>query len=266
MSEKQVDWQRTQKALGQIARRRNVTEVKLMSVVQILPDVVRNCGAFSQSRVSVLKIGAALLSERGRVLVPVCPDYTHVDGRYTFQGLNGGVSLLAERHISFLEQLKHLLGDVAVVFLIADHEADDKELCRATRTSASEFRQLVMSSQQATAERVKAHGWGVELMTTVIHDLVEREQQISAWLAGNPAFNQRIVSETIARRAMYSRINPALSSTEQVARTIKTAAQYIALGEYAALHGYLICNHTTTNLSWYLQTQAAVLHNPITVY
>jgi len=108
--------------------------------------------------------------------------------------------------------------------------------------------------------------WQVQLMTEAIPNLVEKELLISEQIRNDKKLSQRIITEMHSRAEMYRKIRYSLTTQEMVQRTIRTAAQYVAFGEYADQQGYLICNHTTTNLSWYLQTQAVFLHNPTSIY
>ncbi len=103
-------------------------------------------------------------------------------------------------------------------------------------------------------------------MTKAIPDLTKREQSTALVLSANPSFKNRLKSETLQRVEMYQKIRRGMSLLEMEQRTVHTAAQYVVMGQYAGEHRLLICNHATTNLGWYLQTEAGVLHNPVTVY
>jgi hypothetical protein len=198
--------------------------------------------------------------------VPCCPDYSHDGNRYTFQGLQGGISLLAEKHISFLRDISTLLPGTEITFLYADHEADDAELLRVTGKTKDEFTSLVRSSIVATEQRISSYGWTSCAMTDFMPDLVAEEERCYRWIAENPNFTQRIFSETVSRADMYLKISRTLTSSEMRERTMRTAAQYVAVGRFAAMRGCMISNHTTVNLAWYLQTDAAILHNPVCIY
>ena len=148
---------------------------------------------------------------------------------------------------------------------MADHEADDPALVRTVRKSREEFLKLLNGSIEKTREAVAPMGWRVEAMTKVILSLVEEEERVYQEIRANPAYKARMVSDTIKRMGMYVKYGN-LSPEEMQERTARTSAQYVVLGRHAANHGFMICNHTTTNLSWYLQTEAAVLHNPVEIY
>lgn len=257
-----IDWGRVRKALRQAAR---LTE-QVDELIPVLSSLVERCGEPSRTSKMVIRIGKALLDPNCSIIAPCCPDYTHRDGRYTFRGLNGGISLLAELHIGFLRDIQAVVPGVRIKLLYADHEADNPELCTATGKTKDEFDSLVKNSVLETRRFVAPLGWEVSPMTEIIPTLVDDEKEIVQWLATNESFRTRLKSEASGRSDMYFRIKLTWTWEEMLERTIQTAAQYVALGRYAAKNNQLVCNHTTTNLSWYLQTGAGVLHNPVSVY
>lgn len=266
MKTEELDWKRIMKCVSQDARRVGKNNVDLVLIEATLRQLVNICGAFSQNRRVLQRIGRCLLGDEVKIIAPVCPDYSHEGGKYTFKSLSGGVSLLAQRHITFLKEVADIIPHAEVTLLVADHEADDPELCRVVGKSRDEFTQLVMKSVIATQEVVKPLGWQVRAMTDLIPDLVPREKVMAESISSRKEFTDRIKSDTYYRADMYRAINRSLSLEEMNQRTIVTASQYMALGSWASEHMYIVCNHTTTNLTWYLQAETGVLHNPIAVY
>jgi len=258
----QTNWKRVRAALRQAAESEEQVELLLPT----LRSLVDACGEPSRTSKMVIRVGKALLNPHCSIIAPCCPDYTHSDGQYNFRGLNGGVSLLAELHIKFLLKIQEFVPKAKIRLLYADHEADNPELRFATGKTKEEFDSLVESSISETRCSVAPFGWEVMKMTEVIPTLVDDEKEIAQWLAETDSFRHQFSSETMGRSDMYLRIKSQWKWEEMLERTIQTAAQYIALGRYAATTGQLVCNHTTTNLSWYLQTGAGVLHNPVSVY
>lgn len=234
--------------------------------LDILRQVTPLCGEASRNRKMCTKIGLWLLTGGTEIVAPVCPDYSHHDGRYDFRELRGGVPLLGEKHISFLERVVPFIPNAEVTLLLADHEADDVELCKAVGKSREEFSFLVQSSVLALQASVSELGWKVRLMTELIPDLIAREKAEADAICRDEALGPRIRTDTAYRQEMYWRINYRFTHEEQLMRTIMTASQYVAMGRCAEVRKWLLCNHTTTNLNWYLQTGAAFLHNPISVY
>ena len=232
----------------------------------LLLKLLETCGEASRSRRMALRISRLLVEDEITIVAPCCPDYTHHNGKYTFQGLNGGISLLAGKHISFLKEITETIPRARVILLYADQEAEDEEMLRVTRKSKTEFAALVDNSVSRTLEEVSRFGWKADLMTRFFPAIIQEETAISLWIRNNPDLERRITAESIQREEMYCRISRRLTSEEKIGRTVRTAAQYIALGRHSVANKYLICNHTTTNLSWYLESGAAILHNPVSIY
>jgi len=264
------DWRRIEAALRQGIRQKGEKTNHVSAVIDQLKSLTQKFSNAHWSRASCTKVGKVLLTNNPVVIAPCCPDYAHENGRYTYKGLGGGISLLAARHIDFLCQIQQVVPDVAVLLLMADHEADDPVLCRAARKTREEFLELVQTSIVAIQEHINSFGWRIQAMTEIIPDLVVQEEKIAQRLGSTPEFRYRLTDETFSRLEMYDRIASAagirFNEKDLFARTIKTAAQYVAMGNFAAAKARIIVNHTTTNLNWYRQTEAAVIHNPVSVY
>lgn len=261
----EVNWKRVNRALEQ-----KLGLEKAADVAALLRELTGKCGEGSSARQMLLKIGSALGSSQAvSIVVPCCPDYTHSEGKYNFRGLLGGVSLLASKHITFLRDIVPALErykPVSVELLYADHEADDEQLQKVTGVKREDFLELVRSSVEATKAEVAGTGWQVRFMTETVPDLVEQERAICDEIMASQKYRQRIRSEAYGRFDLYWKINPRMPDEEMFRRTAATAAQYVALGRFAAEHNMLVINHSTINLLWYKQTEAAVLHNPVCVY
>lgn len=239
---------------------------RIDDVMRRLDAITQLCGDTTRSIKMQMRIGRLLLRGEPVIIAPVCPDYSHENGKYTFTSLGRGIPLLAQIHCQFLLRIAEHCPYAHIVFLLADHEADDPVLCDAVGVSCDEFHSQVLQSVAKTQMHIAPFGWSVYAMTEYIPTLVDDERRIVARLTADPNVQRRIDTETLQRSEMYTKISRSLSFVDMRARTIKTAAQYIALGTCAATHGACVCNHTTTNLSWYLQTPVGVLHNPVCVY
>ncbi len=266
MGRTSIDYRRLETSLRQATRTLKCAR-DVEDVIGLVEKLIEQSGTQSGNRQTLYRLAKVLLlNATPRIIAPVCPDYSHADGRYTFRGISNGVPLLAKKHTVFLDVVCEVLPSCEVLMLVADHEADDEALCRAVNTSQGHFRDMVAGSVLALRKELASRHWSVECMTSVIPNLVEEELTISARIGSNASLASRLASETFARSDMYLRISRNFSREEMLARTIKTAAQYVVMGEFAAKHGNIVCNHTTTNLSWYRETDAALLHNPISVY
>jgi hypothetical protein len=253
------------RALQQEARRIGATQDAANAVADKVLGLTDLCGEQSHSSQMKFRIGAALIRGSTHIIAPACPDYTHEKGKYTFRGVGGGVSLLAGLQIRFLERVASVFSEFRATFLIADHEADDKALCKAVGKSQEEFLGKIRESARITREVVRGRGWDVRLMTDVIPDLVAKEEIAIELIRADEKLRARIVTDTIARSKMYRRIGD-FTIDEQIERTIRTAAQYRVVAEFATQENLLVCNHSTVNLSWYREAGTAVLHNSVSVY
>lgn len=252
-------------ALKQEARRHGMVQEKIEKVASVTRALVEMCGEQSRSRQMMQRIGSVLLTEGLRVIAPACPDYAHKDGQYTFRGIGGGVPLLVELQIRFLERISQLIPDLKATILLADHETDDQALCAAVGKSREEFLCLVNESILLTQARVDKHGWEARAMTSLIPNLVCREKEEIEKIRADSNLGFRIASDTIFRRKMYLKI-ASFTAEEMVERTLRTAAQYRVMAQFVRDSNFLVCNHSTVNLVWYREAGAAVLHNPVSVY
>ena len=261
-----MNWNKYQKALEQFSRKTN-TQHHLDAVMQRSEALFQICGPSTHNNRAMLKIGYTLLqSNEMKILAPCCPDYSHHRGMYTFDKLNGGISLLAINQIEFLRALVKLGVKVFAKLVYADQEVDDWRMLDKVRTSESEFMHRINQSLAATKKLLKDDGWDVDLMTQLISSFRDKERELTLMIEANQSWRHRLQTETLQRTEMYLRIQNPLPAADALKRTIRTAAQYMVLGNYAKETGYLISNHTTTNLGWYAETNAGVLHNPVEIY
>ena len=260
-----INWKRLEKFVRQESQRMHGADADM--VMDKLWRIGDLCGEGTQGRQAINRVAASLMTTKCKpvIIAPCCPDYTHVDGRYTFRGLSGGVSLLTSLHIQFLESLVEILPDATIRILIADQEAQDLALCQACGKSQEEFLVLVAQSIRNTQDKVASYGWQTEPFTQYMPDLLEQEREISAELLVDSEFSYQLHDETMTRAEMYARIGR-FSVAEQLQRTARTASQYLALGRRVRQENGIVVNHTTTNLSWYARAEVAVLHNPVCVY
>lgn len=266
--ESQPDWNRIEKAIIQYARRKNkiVDQHKLKGILNELAIIREISGSYSSGRAELNKIGYSLLEGNPIIAAPSCPDYSHTNGCYNFRSLGSDVSLLALKHIEFLKKLTHLIPRISIVILIADQEILNEEVRKAVNVTYDEFNSKLRGSYQATQKLVHELKWEVAMMTKHMPNLLDDEHKVAQWIASDSHRMERIINETCMRSSMYKRINASMNESDMRQRTIATAAQYIALGNYAAKNNWIICNHTTTNLSWYKETSVGVIHNDICIY
>jgi hypothetical protein len=257
----QIDWQRLANSLIQQNRTLVNKETVLPYIFQ-LTKIAEMCGEYTSKRSTLSRIGTLLIKQKHQLIIPVCPDYTHENGLYTMKDLSDGVSLVAVKHFEFVEKIKLIIPQLRILVLIADHEADDNLLCRAMKTTREEFLLRINASK----EKIVGLGYECQLMTDCIPNLVSQEQEMITQVTTNETFQRQIDYDTSKRSTLYDKIDSSTSWQERRMRTIKTAAQYSVLGTFCKENDWMVCNHTTTNLSWYEKVEAAIVHNPVKIY
>jgi hypothetical protein len=258
-------WRRISGSLYQKTSK-TISFERINEVVDKLKILYGILGPYSQTRSMLSMIGQIMLNESFNVYVPVCPDYSHVNKLYTMKSVSNGISLVAEIHINFLLKIKEIIPSLNVTFIIADHESNDLVLCNKMGISTDEFKSRINESKIALAEFVEPLGWYSKEMSDVVPDLTSKELEYSSWISNSPQFARQINYDTMKRDALYRKIDHNLSWEDKRKRTIHTAAQYYCLGRFVSSIGSLICNHTTTNLAWYVEAKVAVIENPVVIY
>lgn len=243
----------------------NKLEHRFEQALEALKGLLPLVGPQSQSRAMINRIGITLLQEEVRIVAPSCPDYSHRHGKYDFTTVGAGIPLLSQVHIQFLETIAHVIPHAHYEIVVADQEAKDDALSRKIGHSHESFLELIHKSIRATQNYVRSKGWTVTAMTTRFPELTSLEVTTAEQIANDRQLQDRINSDTRARSLMYQKIGVHdFAAMRQ--RTIRTAAQYSALAQIAARDNLLVCNHETVNLGWYNRYNAAVLHNPVSVY
>ena len=252
---------RIQTALTQDYRRNPNNVMSAEDAMRFLEKIVENGDPESYSRSRLVEIGKFVMRHGVRVIAPACPDYTHHRGTYTFHGVRGGTSLLAQLQIEFLQQLG--IEDVTIIY--ADVERFDAAIRDRFQIGEDAFLELIRQSRADTAIRIPS-SWNVMLMSDLLPTMRENADARMVCMLDDPAVHQRLVNETHTRVEMYRHIVPRATFDDMLVRTARTAAQYCELGDFATKNGYVISNHVTTNLAWYDSVNAVVLRNPVRIY
>lgn len=213
-----------------------------------------------------------------KIFVGSCPDYSHRNGLYTHEYLGSGVPLLTRYHLDADVKVLRALDrfDIPYVYtlMVADVEASD-DYFQKRFTGGDEVEFLSRCDQSTCATKAEMNVLGCEmglrgtLVSSSFYRQFGRERFLScqevyqavlhARQAEDSSFSYRISSDTSARMKLYEKMYPELFrcaylSRDAVefleARTIRTMAQYLALGrlicEQAAYP--VIINHPTKNL------------------
>ena len=180
------------------------------------------CGINSQTRPNIIRMAKILLENPNPViLAPSCPDFSHLNGKYNFESLNGGVPLLAQKQIEFIQNVRAILPNCQPIILLADAEIDDEEMLRKVNVNKTQFRELINNSLVATEILCRPLDIEVKLMTDYIQNL--REQELACGKIIESQMISRINAETISRQNMYTKINPDFTQSQMIDRTTRTA-------------------------------------------
>ncbi len=260
-----IDWQRISNAILQ--QDKTLSKHHLEEIGEKFALLVDILGDYSLVRPMITKICHHIaLKGYIDVIVPVCPDYSHENGIYTLESVQSNLSLVAQKHIEFLKTINDVFK-ISALFLFADYEVEDEFLRNKMGLSKDQFLGRIRSSSSKCYEVIRELGfnWLSSMMTDVLES-IEQKEEIYISMISNAEYVKQIAYDTVKREVLYNKINPNFTWEQKVKRTIKTAAQYYMLGLYAKSHNSLICNHTTTNLSWYVKSGAGILHNPVVIY
>lgn len=266
MSQPNIDWKRLTASIHQQSKKEfDFNEIR-DGIIPVLRELVLHTGEYTFNRPTLSTMGLQILKGNPSVVVPVCPDYSHENGLYTMKSVFNDVSLIAQKHIDFMGLVCRIIPNLRVQFLVADQESQDELLCRKMKLTQSEFLELIVQSRDAIQRQIEPFGWSSHLMTDVFHGLVVEEQKRIDAIWADDSSRRQIEYDTSKREELYAKIDPNLSLEQKLMRTVRTAAQYYCLGEFCLSKDYFVCNHTTTNLAWYLKSGVAVLHNPVSIY
>lgn len=250
---------RVEKALADAGRYKKIDEVTTEKVKLSTRRLIKLCGDFSQNRKMALRIGLALMNNCNTILVPVCLNYGNLENYQT------EAKLFIEKQLAFLNIVSEVVSGLAIKFLLPDHEASNNELCRVSGKSAEGIEKILAEVQLIVSSLVTTNEQSCILMSSLIPEISMQEKEVYEAINANKDYEQKISAHAWQRRAMYLNGSCQVSFEDMRIRTAQTASQYIVLGRFAAENNYLVCNHTTTSLRWYMETNVAVLHNPISL-
>lgn len=263
-----INWERISKAIYQSFKKEVSLEEINQKVIPILVNICDFCGEYTTHRSMLIKIGNFLLNGYKKIIIPICPDYSHNGVHYTMKSVSDGIPLSVHKHFLFLKKLSSFVKDIEPTFILADQEIYDVLLSNKMNLTQEQFLEKIIGSKKSISSFIsnESSAWKVELMSSLFPAISEMEKKYITMLDSNEDFRSQIRYDTTKRSSLYNKIDPNLSIEEQCRRTIRTAAQYYSIGQFCFINNYLICNHTTTNLSWYQRSGVGIIHNPITIY
>lgn len=260
MSAPSFDSSRLSKALWQEARRLGFESKESMAIlIDKTIALISMCGVFSQNRKMALRIGLSLLHGFNDILCPVCVDYGDL------KNWGSNTRRFVELHLAFLDKVRVIVPDLKPTFLIPDQEAVNPELLDIINMSGERLEIVLRDIQDSVSQLIVSSQCRVTRMTSLVEDLGSLERSVLEQILRESSLKSRIEAQTLERWDMYQRMQSGMKLGDMQLRTAQTTAQYIVLGRIASEKKAMICNHSTTSLRWYMETEAAVLHNPITL-
>ena len=258
-----IPWKRVHRGLAQYARTHEIHPTRVEQVMLALQALLKIAGDGSRSRQAMYRLGCALLAPKPHIFVPVCPDYSNKDGKYTYEGMGDGIPLLFNKHRPFVSQVLKIVPEAQVTILIADHEGGLPDFRVAHHVTLEEFRTRVERTR-AKVKQASPKTWEVHMFTEVFPGFLTKAWDEAHVLLIDAKMRERLELDTLRRAPLYDKIG--YPREGRLERTAHVAGQYVCLGHEVRSRGALVCNHTTTSLSWYGPTQVAVLHNPVVIY
>ncbi|MBI2575500.1 hypothetical protein HYV82_06470 [Candidatus Woesearchaeota archaeon] len=222
----------------------------------------------------VRTVSANLAAKRPvQIMAPSCPDYKHDGSVYTFGGLGDDVSLLGTYQIEFAERFLPILDMHGIPYdlsvLTADIEIEDDFTLTVNNVRHEEALRRVRATISATGEYLEAlitpqNGSKVRSagFTDEFGDFSARQEQYEAHIKNameNDAKFRKFVNEVHeGRSGLYERLYHRSSLSELLPRTIRTMAQYAALGDIARSRNAIITSHRTLNVPAYNNPKLAL--------
>lgn len=217
-----------------------------------------------------------------QIYVGSCPDYSHRGGLYTHESLGNGVPLLTSFHLEYAGRFLPILDRFHVPYvytiMIADVEASDSyfqrrfaggseetflEKCEDSRI-ATELRLMELVESAELQGRLVSSSFYMEFGRERFSDCQQAYRDLlSKRYREDSSFYNRVVGDTSKRMALYRKMYPEvvngygfLSREKEefiISRTIRTMAQYLALGRFISQKGehVVIINHPTRNIGLY---------------
>ncbi len=228
---------------------------KLEEIKACLKAMLPKVGFWSINKRSLGAIGKVLLHTTGNreldqgltVISPVCLNPADLEKN------NQAPSSIVRSHIEFLETLSGVIKIKSAAFLFPSHG----------KIQSPEEKALAEKIYANTKSSLKSEliDCSFVLMEDLLPTIRDVEEKVLTEIKEMPSMQTLIKLLSKEREKYYCRIG--LSSDLWQRRTVRTMAEYTALGRYAATTGSLICNHTTGNIRCYLRVGAGVLHNPV---
>ncbi len=256
----------------------NEVSEKIKDVVNILKGIYEISGHFTRSETMLRKIGERIIMAMMEntaisIFCPTCPDYAHDGTKYTFGKLGSDIPLLAQKHLEYIQKFKGILDnsnlqiDINIIFLVADQERFDVGIRKNVNETEEGFFEKVSGTVKSMKNLfVEKEYFHCCRMTEFFPNLLKLEEIYIEKIKNDKKFMERIYNDVKIRMNMYKQIYLDISESEAIERTIKVAAQYLAISNLVNKSDGILTNHSTTNLSFVAGSETLLLHNNQNIY
>lgn len=215
-----------------------------------------------------------------------CPDYSHKDGKFTFENLNSGIPLLTIKHLAkdmslFMNIAKH--KKVFYAISIADCEAEPYFVDKFCAGNRDLFLERCGDSCLATQSYIKSEYPNQPLICTSFFKLFgeerfcflesEYKKLLHSQYFSDIKFKKRVDNDIQSRASLYKntygvyleKLDNIKLNEFLVDRTIRTMAQYLTIAECLrqmardGIYFPIIISHPTVNLGLYNETDKFLL-------
>lgn len=253
---RKLDWGRIEMSIKQRFRREPDARARVGESMECLRKIVDRAGDKTKCRKALRNIGISLAVNKDRLQIISCICLSVPPGDLK----KAEVSKLVHSHVAFLKSFGDALPPWELTCLFPPPEREDRaaeiyiaEVCELTK----QYYWILEGHLDEKDERPVS----CELMTNYAPGMIAMEDIVIEEICASPHLS-RLCEGFITQRSDYYKslgIDPQLWPR----KNRRTMAQYIILGRLAALHGSLMCSHTTVNIHCALYGGAGVLHNPV---
>lgn len=242
-----IDWERIRVSITQRFRREPSVRSNIDKAMCALQRIVPHVGSQSTSRMALRNIGTSLIRQPSTVTIisPICMSVPAGNLEKAMP------SVLAQRHIAFLDSFGEDLPDRKIVFLFPPPEREDAE-------AESYIRETCRVTGAFYKDRPDIDA---QMMVDYAPGMIAMEEPVISEIVNAPHLASMSGSLCNQRNRYYEEIRIPIELRAR--RTRRTMAQYIILGRLASLQGALMCNHTSANIRCALYGGGGVLHNPV---
>lgn len=253
---REIDWGRIEMSIKQRFRREPDARARVGESMECLRKITDLVGDKTKCRRALRNIGISLAVNKDRLKIVSCICLSIPPGDLK----KAEVSKLVHSHVAFLKNFGDVLPPWELTCLFPPPEREDRtaetyitEVCALTKQyyCVQKNHPDGKNNYPVSCELMMNYAPGMIAMEDIVIEEICASQHLS-----------RLCRGFITQRSDYYKslgIDPQFWPR----KNRRTMAQYIILGRLAALHGSLMCSHTTVNIYCALYGGAGVLHNPI---